>query len=350
MKKVKKVLIVFLLLCFLSACTKDYSRSDIKNYVKEELNLTNISVSKTYEEIKDTEGYTDRLWTVVDKKNNITFHVLDDYGWGMESVANNLWNDYDNSVFLKYYSDLTIKDNIELEENNDSGLNYIKLNCTFKNKDELADCYESLISYKNYYLEKGFDLSISYNVNYDFSLKKIGNHEITEGDSWGFMNNLNDEVYAKMLIRYFSCGLSYQIDSVISEMNESDLETVMDFEDNHRIFKTEDDFTVYYYEGIIANINSYGISFGTLFKLLEQENYNPVGNPWNYTVTNKNGDKYEFSYDFNDELFDDGNLGYYYIKNNEKIKMSYYFYNCFRTKEINEMFDLSINEKANKFL
>ena len=59
--------------------------------------------------------------------------------------------------------------------------------------------------------------------------------------------------------------------------------------------------------------------------VLEKENFALSGSPCHYWVITKLGDKYEFSYDFNDALFENNQYGYYYIKNNTKIKIRLYF-------------------------
>ncbi len=86
-----------LTLCFLlfvvvgiTGCTKEYTADDIKSYAKETLSIRRVTVDKIPHEYKDEDGYTDILWTVKDKKNNITFHVLDNTFYGVESVTNML--------------------------------------------------------------------------------------------------------------------------------------------------------------------------------------------------------------------------------------------------------------------
>lgn len=86
----------------ITGCTKEYTADDIKAYAKDTLSIRRVSVDQTPQEYKDEDGYTDILWTVKDKKNNITFHVLDNTFYGVESVTNMLLDDYDDSVFAAY--------------------------------------------------------------------------------------------------------------------------------------------------------------------------------------------------------------------------------------------------------
>ena len=97
-----------LTLCFLlfivvgiTGCTKEYTADDIKSYAKETLSIRRVK----------------------DKKNNITFHVLDNTFYGVESVANMLLDDYDDCVFAAYADKLP--SNIlsyEITENDQSHL------------------------------------------------------------------------------------------------------------------------------------------------------------------------------------------------------------------------------------
>ena len=86
----------------ITGCTKEYTADDIKSYAKETLSIRRVTVDIIPHEYKDEDGYTDILWTVKDKKNNITFHVLDNTFYGVESVTNMLLDDYDDCVFAAY--------------------------------------------------------------------------------------------------------------------------------------------------------------------------------------------------------------------------------------------------------
>ena len=68
-----------------TGCVTEYDRDDIAEYVRG-LGVDGV-VSDSYTVVEDEKGYDDRYWTVT-LDNGLTFHVIDDYGWGMESVSN----------------------------------------------------------------------------------------------------------------------------------------------------------------------------------------------------------------------------------------------------------------------
>lgn len=350
MRKIILGLLISVSLISIIGCTKNYDRNDIINYVNEELKIMDIQVSKTYKEIIDEEGYTDKIWTVLDKENNITFHVLDDFYYGMESVTNHLSNDYDESAFIELYNEMDVKQNIVYNYKSNNLFNEVNLICNYNNKKELNECYTSLLYYKNYIESKNFDLAISYTLEYDFSLKIIGEYESNLGTTAGQLNNLDQNVLNEAMYDYLSTALMLQIDSGLNEITEENMKQILENDETHLIFIKKDGAIEQQYDDIIAHPHAYGISFGTLYKILKKEGFNPDGNSWHYTVVNKNGDKFEFSYDFNDYVYENGMAGYYYKKNDEKISMGAYFYNCFKDTQINEMFGINIEDKQKNFL
>lgn len=349
MKKGHLVLVLFVVF-LLTGCAEDYNRSDIKNYVKENYSLSDFKVSRTYEEVEGEDGNIDRLWTVEDEEHNITFRVLDDYRFLGEAPwpSNDLFDDYEISLFTSLYQKSEKKDNIYFMTDDKESLVEGELLCYYKNKDELTDCYDSIMYYKNELRQSGYELSIRYTVKYDFEFRFIGDTQDESGDTSGFLDDFNENEYEDMIYNYYSTVLFYQLEDALSEMTPADKELVMNHENTHRIFKRNDQGSLEYYDDVIAG--SFEISFGGLYKILKQENFNVVGDASHYTVK-VNSDVYEFSYDYNDLLYEeyDGDFyGYYYKKNGQKIKMNFHYENYLIAKEINEMFGLNIETSENK--
>ena len=96
-------LMLIISLFVFSACGKTYNKEDIEAYVRNELGLTKFVVSNDYKEFVDEEGYTDKVWGVKDLENNIPFHVMNNYYYGMEWVENRLDDDYEYIALKKYY-------------------------------------------------------------------------------------------------------------------------------------------------------------------------------------------------------------------------------------------------------
>ena len=85
----------------LTGCTTKYVKSDIEDYLRKK-GITQFMVSDTYEEIVDDGGFTDKWWTVRTDyyrlPEPLTFHVIDDFYWGMEATTNRLRDDRHSAV------------------------------------------------------------------------------------------------------------------------------------------------------------------------------------------------------------------------------------------------------------
>lgn len=171
--------IIFLIAVSMTGCVKEYAADDIKAYAKDTLSLRSVSVEKTPQKYKDEEGYTDVVWTVHDKTNDVTFHVCDDTFWGVESVSNMLLNDYEASVFAAY-ADKLPTDILSYEITEYDHLTYAKIAADYSNETELAACLSELKEIYAFYAAKGFPhLDIRYELN-DVS---NGNRDASETDA-----------------------------------------------------------------------------------------------------------------------------------------------------------------------
>lgn len=107
--------VIITIVCFFWGCDSNivkYQENDIEKYVKDGLHLNDFTISSNYESVCDSDRCSDKMWTVVDNENNVTFHVYDDYYQSSQEfvgMVNNLRNDYQGSLFLKYYENSTKK-------------------------------------------------------------------------------------------------------------------------------------------------------------------------------------------------------------------------------------------------
>lgn len=337
----KKIMMIIpaLLLC---ACTTIYDRKDIYDYVKENYDIDDFTVDEEYQEIKGEDGYTDKLWTV-HVQDGITFHVLDDFAYVGESVKNSLYDDYNDELFKDAYQTIDHSPYITYNETVNDALTYVHLTGEFTDKESLYHCYEALLSYRNALQGNDQIMKIRYDLSFNNPVLKIGEYDNISGDSWGDLEDINEEKYQQMLLQYFRAALSFQLQENTAEMNEDELKMVLEDEETHRICITYDDGSVKEYEDIIADQYYYGISFGALYKILLEEEFDVEGSSDHYVVKTDE-DTYEISYDFRE------NDHYYYLKNETPVYMEYYFYNCFECEKIEEMFGLKLEEGENRFL
>ena len=337
----KKILPIFLVLILLG-CAKDYKKSDIQKYVKTKLYLSNTVISNNYITVSEKDYsniyYNNKIWTVTDKENDITFHIKEETSTVPAFGANTaLVDDYSESVFLKYYDDLDKDNNIVLNTKETSlGMNNVVLECNYKNKKEIKKCLDSLSKYNNYYLNKGFNLSLSatFSLNIE-KYNKIKNIIIIPSRIIK-LDEINEKSYDEVAYQYFRFGLENQFDDILSDMNDDDIKLVMNDKYINRIFKISENNEKKYYENLITPNSQ--ISIGTLYIILNIEKYNISGTLEHYSVITSNNDKYEFSYDFSEKKREDFVENNYYLKNGEKVSRGPYF----SVEQINEMFNINL--------
>lgn len=348
----------------LSGCVKNYVRSDIKRYAVKLTGHSNVTVSEGYREIQeDEEGYLDHLWTVRDDDSGVVFHVLDDYYWALEEVENRLLNDYDNSVFLSLLDNRKVPETkwLYLRTSSESGLVNAQITCSFTNGETLREVYEELRSVRKAAEDAGYPgLSVRYNVQYENPLRGAVQYEIDEGDTTGELGKVDEDSYARMRKNYLSCALDYRFEEALADFSPDEINEMVHAPESVRIYRRDgaegragsdssDSNQRDYLEGVIGNSKYAGISFGTLYELLRIEGKEVTGSPWHYSFLSPEGDRIEISYEFNDlSGFNDseGRLkkGYYYMRNDRKVRMKAYYANHFDVSEIEELTGLRFAE------
>lgn len=349
----RKLLILlnsFLLPILLTGCIEEYDKGDIKDYVVDQLGITAFSVSKDTLTYVDEDDYEDTIWTVTVNKTGLTFHVIDDHSWGLEWATNYLKNDYHAAVFNFIQDDLPDLQYLDTHLNIEDDSTYTStLSGSFTNKEELKACYDELVMLKTVFTDLGYDgLSIGYTLEYNHPLRTtIPTYTESSGDSNGHTDY--DFTYEEMRNRMIQTALDYRYDC-ISTFTEQELnEALTDYDDPVGVYtgtETEsenyDVSDVRYYEDIIANKYSYGISFGSLYEILLREGFDVKGDAWHYSFTGLNDIVYEISYDFLVDDYEDNKLGYYYLANQEQVLMNACFYNHFWPFKIEEMTGLKL--------
>ena len=303
--------VIITIVCFFWGCDSNivkYQENDIEKYVKDGLHLNDFTVSSNYESVCDSDGCSNKMWTVVDNENNVTFHVNDDYYQSSQEfvgMVNNLRNDYKGSLFLKYYENSTKKDNIIIERNKDVDDKYndIIITCNAQNKKELDNCYNSLVYYNNL-VSVGlyYRIYYKYQINDSIQIKE----RITE-----IMGDINDK-YDDIIFNFYYLGVSYQDHNIIDFMNDEDYVNLLNNNSVYKIVKINSDGSKKTYDKFVSAKNYQDISFAILYIILKEEDMIISGDEYHYVVKGINDNVIEVSYEFND--------GTYYIKINDKIK------------------------------
>lgn len=340
MKKTFKFLFIFLVVLILCGCTTDYKRKDIINYVKKEIGIRNFGVSKTYEIIRDSDGYRDRYWNVYDRDNDVEFYVKDDYYYSSEMTNNRLINNYYSMYYVKYESKLNINNNLKYEELNSEGPDIeITLSCSYGNKKELDKCFNSMKYVSNYFNGKS---DIYYAIKYNFAGRDDDANVKYLADYSGNTYKISEDDTS--YYNYFYYGINFDVDSIISEMNITDYNSVINNRDNYKVVQADSNRnTIKEYDNMFCS-SSYTISYNTLYNVLKKEGYNVVGDSHNYKVYYKNS-VYEFSDSFVEYSLSKGHDAYYYKKDGYR-NYAYYGHDWERVlspRDINEIFGLQLD-------
>lgn len=335
-----------LLLVCLSGCTKKYEREDIEEYVSANICLEDFTVSEKYRIRTEEDGYEDKIWTVLDNRTGLVFHVIDDFSWTMEWVSNSLEHDYDAAVLHFVENQLPEFTMLSLDLEQEEGLYYAEINGGFANEEELRECWSELYQLRSDIRGAGYqDLSVFFRLAYLHPLRDAAGNERRQGDGWGWMDDHLD--LREMIHRYVRMALEYRYDGTYEDFPQELVRQALEGDDNMvGIYRSTDSVVPEYYEDIVASPNYYGISFGSLYEILKREGFSPEGTPNHYRFTGTGGTVYEISYDFDDYVFEsdmgDAAVGYYYLKDGAQVPMDTSYYNHFEVDEIQEMTGLRL--------
>ena len=322
----------------------------VEKYVKEELLTDSFKIDPEPYDVTGEDGFKDTVWTVHDEKNDVSFHVSNDAHWGMETLEREFTDDYDDCVFEKNMS--AIKQSLlSYEVTETDGLKCAEIEAEFTDRAGLDGVICEIEKVCDYFSGNGYhDMEIPYCIKYMNPIRdNIKGKELNDGDCKGWLNTFDKEKStAEYETKYLVCALDYRFDDALADFTDQEIK---DASASAKKLGVKKGGKTVIYDDLIANDEGSGgdgLSFGTLYELLERENVDVRGTNRHYSFEGSDGHKYEISYDFNDlatgEYDDSGTekKGYYYIKDDEKIPMSYYRNNHFSSDDVKNMTDLDI--------
>lgn len=334
---------VFALAGLCSCRLEHFDRDEIVQWVQEHIN-SSVIVSNNYMERENEGGYTDRVWEAfLEALPDIRFEVVSHKYWGMESVSHSIettyYSVYGEHCFLQYTSE---NDTVfeTYEEQYEFGR--YGINAQFADREGISSVAEQAEDIEEYMSNLGFGGCISYRISYDDPLDAVDDTDVCgvySGDLSGVVPEMEHE-FALYVADYRLALDQFTTEELVEAVAEQ----------SRGFMLTRADGSVVAYPDISLSRFGYGMSFGALYEVLEREGFEPMGTPDAFTVTGGNGSVYEFSYWFNDYPYEvdwakDGTAnGYYYIKDGEKIPMSYYFYNHFRSGLLEEISGMTFSD------
>ncbi|SDB07991.1 hypothetical protein SAMN02910298_00290 [Pseudobutyrivibrio sp. YE44] len=353
----KKTLLTILVLCMTFALTgcafTPTSRRDIKKHVREMLGHRDFKVSKNSERINNN----DYSWEVYDKKNDIHFHVYDEYYSEADlfiTFGREVWDDYDRCLIEKYKDEIsdTVEYVISGEDEEESSYNDYDDSEDYSDEDEYQDDSDDKLDKRERYflvsyddmdsLEKGCeDLWNFYDklnaLHYNFQIKYVLKFDYSDleekYEDVGFEYDLlsqsgylgkdrtydrfgafsPEEMSAEAKAGYYWFGITYQLPEIIDGLSEDEKAQALEESIYYRVGVIKDGESTDYSNEIYSNDDD-KLSFGNLYWLLKYQGGNISGSPVDFEYIDDNGDKYQFAYtncvDYE---------GAYYLKNDENV-------------------------------
>lgn len=322
----------------LSGCIKEYDTKDAVDLIRENYGFKPRTQDDGVD-FEDEEGYTDTLWTMVDAANDVTFHVLDDHYWGMESAANSLRTDYLDCLFL---AKAPAVDGLTYEERTwNNVLTNVLVEGAFTNRAELAQLHEALCTLQAEVADLADGAVVedtSYWLSYEHPLCDVdADHPITDGDIGGTLDDITADNLQELEEEYLLCAIAYQFEDALAEFSEEEITAAVagnkDIRHIGRLSETPGG-EVTWYPDLCTRPYSRDVTYGVLYEILRREGIAVEGTAWHYSFTGVDA-TYEISYDYYDD-------GYYYLRDGERVSMRSSFYNYFNMDEIAEMTGLSL--------
>ena len=147
---VSVISVLFISLFVLTGCTKKHTVDDIKDYIENEIGITNYKLDKEPTEKQDDDDYTDYYWHV--KYKEIEFDIIDDYYWGMESLTNTLFDNFNIKAMDYYCENYSFPSKIKYEQDythtKKNTLMFEVANAQKEiDEEELRQCYNNIVDF-----------------------------------------------------------------------------------------------------------------------------------------------------------------------------------------------------------
>ena len=340
----KNIIILCAILCLmmlsLTGCRlTHYNRKEAVEYLKELFPDESIHVSFFYRTRPSERNYKNRVWQVRFKDQpKLVFEVVSNEGYGRESVEHWLTTNY-NYVYGKYYFEQYLMSNNTAFTVGDSK-NILWLKAGYSNRKELDAVVNDTWNIDQYMKSQNRPVELVYEFKFLSPLDKVSEEYDTR--YWTDSIGSTEQLLEKVTTSYALYCADYRLNN-ISEFTYTELKhyiTLSDRSDMFQIIRT--DGTSEAYDDLI--LNGPEISFGALYEVLSRNGFRTEGTPEKFSAIGINNDIYEFSYSYNDYYFDESDkLGYYYMKNGEKIPMKYYHKCHFNRSFLEEISGISFS-------
>ncbi|CBK74064.1 hypothetical protein CIY_12410 [Butyrivibrio fibrisolvens 16/4] len=335
-KKHTFLLLVILTAIFLTGChILPYSNLEIRKYLWDEYGLWRVKLS-----CESGEQDGSRIWTVVDKKRDTTFHVYDNLYFDL-TIDRSLYDDYEFALIMNNRDKLLegYEDQFELIDNSDNSYYPVLLQFHYKNLADLrARCNDLEVIYKR--LNKlNSHASITYTGILDFQRRELISSFCDEyilddfeiSSKIQYSDDIAEKIYEYIKLFYVWQAYNYQWPELLADVTEDDITKLLNDEDMICTTIVHSDDSEELVPGVIS-YSYWDLTYGNLYLFLKYCGFDVSGDATHYTVIAPSGIEYEFSYDFVDDE------GAYILANGELTRLDSYDSYYVSTDEIEEFF------------
>ena len=309
--KVRQILLILFMmlgltaLC-LTACTKEYDEDAVKKYIRDEMHISSFRILSGPEEVKGDDGYTDEAWTVSTDdfglKDDLIFHVYNDYYYSLEWTSNRLTDDllYQKMLFLLETVDLP--EGVSTREPKDSSgrpgaVSFVyPLTCRtdFERAASAVADLQAAISSAPAFQDTEFTFNLEIGVSDPVTDACIeGRQYSLNFSSLSPPSRISEKLSALSGDYLMDCIESGLLDRM-DEYSTAERSAVINADANNtEIRRMDADEPAY--PGYAYNYY-YDIPYGTLYRILEQEGFELTGDWKAFSFTGSDGQNHTFEY------------------------------------------------------
>ncbi len=322
-----------------------YDRSEIVEWADKNFDKR-VTISRDYIQRLNDDGYTDHVWEASLKDDTgLKFEIISHKYYGLESVTCSIestWRSVYGEYFFNQYTTEHHTEYAPAEQWNPTGRYLIA--AFFDDRIGMDALFAEAAQIEAFM--EAFDAPdcLSYDLILNDPVGSPRYTDVTERISGEKMEKVRDKLLMELAL---NCA-DHRFD--LEQFTLEELENVI-AEDGRPFVLTLSDGSQREYSDLTLSRFGHGMSFGTLYEVLVREGYDVQGSSADYTFTGIDGNEYRMSYSFNDYPYNTGSgvmNGYYYLRNGEEVPMEYFFYNHFRSQDIEKMTGFSFTGVSRK--
>ncbi len=329
---------LFVLLCLallalaLTGCSfGNSSRGDIEKHLLDRYSMGHFRVSKDFVEVESYGDEPNRLWTVtLTEQPDVSFQVLEDRYDPHDPVFS---DNYPDTMLVRLAESCDKLELLEVDEFDDYGLSCARLYGTYSSRAELEALFDEIFLFRDHVKASGYqeDYTMDVELQLDVPLRRLvdgddltQSYRFSDGDIHVTVTDSSEYDLEYALEKHIQTCTDYQFEELLREFEQNELDAaIANSWERIWIHTPHDEMQPYFaIEG--ATGNWLGISFGSLYKVLQQTGFEPIGTPQHYSFAGADGGLYEVSYDFYAYNPDTSWVenAFYYMKDGEQVWMT----------------------------